>query len=124
MKAINYDTEGDILTITFTETAEQSHAGIELSDNIILYYNPETQQPLKLILLSYQGLLQASRQAPILLDGLAQAPRKVQAAVTTVLQRDPLKIFMQLVEVPEKRPPTGRLHDIFTPTTLQTVMAS
>jgi hypothetical protein len=41
---------------------------------IVLYYNPETEQPLKLILLSYQGLLQASKQVPILLDTLAEAP--------------------------------------------------
>ncbi|GAB4158835.1 MAG: hypothetical protein Fur0021_29110 [Candidatus Promineifilaceae bacterium] len=39
--------------------------------NIILYYNPDTEQPLKLIMLSYQGMLQASREAPILLNGLA-----------------------------------------------------
>jgi hypothetical protein len=124
MKAIHYDAEGDILSVTFTESSEQNHTGIELSDNIILYYNPETQQPLKLILLSYQRLLQASRQAPILLDGLAQAPAKVQATITALLQRVPLTIFMQIVEAHDKTPPAGRLHEIFTPTTLQTVAAN
>lgn len=124
MKAIHYDAEGDILSVTFTEWGEQNHTGIELSDNIILYYNPETEQPLKLIMLSYQRMLQASREAPILLNGLAQAPAKVQATVKALLQQVPLTIFMQLVEAHDKMPLTGRVREIFTPTTLQTVMAS
>ena len=124
MKAIHYDAEGDILAVTFTEAGEQGHTGIELSDNIVLYYNPDTEQPLKLILLSYQGLLQASLQAPVLLDGLARAPVKVQTTVTAMLQRAPLTAFMQLVEAQGKTPPTSRLQEIFTPATLQTVAAS
>ena len=124
MKAIHYDAEGDILSVTFTDSGEQSHTGIELSDNIVFYYNPETEQPLKLILLSYQRLLQASRQSPILLDGLAQAPTKVQKIVTTLLQAAPMTAFMQLVEAHDKTPPASRLHEIFTPATLQTVTAS
>jgi uncharacterized protein YuzE len=36
MKAIHYDTEGDILSVTFTETGEQPHTGVELVDNIVL----------------------------------------------------------------------------------------
>ncbi len=97
MKAIHYDAEGDILSVTFTEAGEQNHTGIELSDNIVLYYNPATEQPLKLIVLSYQGLLQASRQAPLVLDGLAQASIKVRATVTALLQQAPLTAFMQVV---------------------------
>jgi len=89
-----------------------------------LYYNPDTEKPLKLILLSYQALLEASTQAPILLDGLAQAPVKVQATVTALLQRAPLTAFLQLAGTPGKTPLTSRLHEIFTPDTLQTVLAS
>ena len=124
MKAIHYDAEGDILSVTFTESDEQNHTGIELSDNIVLYYNPETEQPLKLIVLSYQGLLQASLQAPILLDGLAQAPVAVRTTVTALLQRAPLAAFMQFLEAHDKTPPTSRLHEIFTPAALHTVTAS
>jgi hypothetical protein len=40
MKAIYYDAEGDILSVTFAEAGGRKHAGIELSDNIVLYYNP------------------------------------------------------------------------------------
>lgn len=124
MKAIHYDAEGDILSVTFTEAGEQSHTGMELSDNIVLYYNPDTEQPLKLILVSYQALLQASMQAPILLDGLAQAPAKVRATVTALLQRAPLTAFVQLVEAQGKTPPASRLQEVFTSTTLQAVAAS
>ena len=124
MKAIHYDTEGDILSVTFTETEEESHTGIELSDNIVLYYNPETHQALQLLLLSYQRLLQASIQAPILLDGLAQTPTKVRERVTALLRQAPLTAFLQFVEGQGKTPPTIRLQEIFTPDTLQTVNES
>lgn len=124
MKAIHYDAEGDILSVTFTEANSQKHTGIELSDNIVLYYNPETEQPLKLILLSYQGMLQASTKTPISLDGLNQTPAKVKATITALLKRAPLTAFLQLNEAHGNMPPTSRLREIFTPTTLQTVAAS
>ena len=64
MKAIHYDAEGDILSVTFSEAAEQKHKGIELSDNIVLYYDPETEKPLKLILESvYKGEAGANRRS-------------------------------------------------------------
>ncbi len=124
MKAIHYDAEGDILSVTFSEATGQKQTGIELSDNMILYYNPETEKPLQLILLRYQALLQASIQSPILLDGLLQAPAKVQATVLALLQRAPLTAFLQLGETRGKAAPTSRLQEIFTPTTLQMVTTS
>jgi len=124
MKAIHYDTEGDILSVTFTEAKEQKQIGLELSDNIVLYYNPDTKMPLKLLLLSYRALLQTSTQTPILLDGLTQAPVEVQATVTALLKREPLTAFIQVIEARGQTPLAGRLHEIFTPATLQTVAAS
>jgi len=123
MKAIHYDAEGDILSVTFIEAKEQRHTGLELSDNIVLYYNPETKTPLKLVLSSYRELLQASTRAPIVLDGLAQAPVKVRATITALLQRAPLTAFLQVVKAHEQAPLTGRLYEIFTPAALQTVAA-
>ena len=121
MKAINYDAEGDILSVTFSETKEQSHTGVELTDNIVLYFNPETEQPLALILSSYQAMMQASAQTPLSLDGLAEIPAALQTTILNLLQSAPLTGFLQLVEMPIKTPPTGRLHQVFSPTTLQTV---
>ena len=124
MKAIHYDADGDILSVTFAETGEQKHTGIALSDNIVLYYNPETEKPLQLILVSYQAMLRASIQTPIVLDGLAQAPTKVRKALLGLLQRAPLTAFFQLEEGRDQAAPASRLHEIFVPTTLQTVLAS
>ncbi len=124
MKAIHYDAEGDILSITFSEAKTQTQSGIELSDNIVLYYNPETAEPLELILVSYQAMVRASAQQPLLLDGLAEAPAKIQRLVKTILGRAPLSAFLQIVDSHGSTPPTSRLREIFTPATLQTVMAT
>jgi len=121
MKAIHYDAEGDILSVTFAEVGAQKQTGVELNDNIVLYYNPETEKPLKLILVSYQAMLQASLQMPILLDGLGQAPSQVQKTVLRLLQHAPLTAFFHLED---KAGPTSRLQEIFAPATLQTVMTN
>jgi hypothetical protein len=122
MKAIHYDAEGDILSVTFSDN-ELKQTGIELSDNLVLYYNPETGQPLKLIVISYQALLQASVQAPVPLDGLADAPMKIQTTVITLLGHAPLNAFLHLIKTPDNTPPAIQLHAVFTPDTLQTVAA-
>ena len=124
MKAIHYDAEGDILSITFSDATEQPQKGVELSDNIVLYYNPDTEKPLQLILVSYQAMLQASQQTPITLDGLAEAPANVQTTVAALLQQTPLTAFFQLVGTQGKRPLTSRLQEIFTPSMLQMVTAN
>ncbi len=121
MKYIHYDAEGDILSVTFTEAKGQAHTGIELSDNVVLYYNPETGEPLGLVLLSYRALLRASAQAPLPLEGLACAPAKVRETVMSILQRTPVTSFLRLVEVRGIEPPTSRLSEIFTPAVLQAV---
>jgi hypothetical protein len=124
MKSIHYDAEGDILSVTFAEAEGQQHTGVELTDQIVLYYNPETAKPLQLIVLSYRALLQASRRSPLRLDGLASAPLKVRATVTTLLQSAPLAAFFQLVEAQGMTLPASRLREVFVPTMLQTVAAA
>jgi len=119
MKGINYDAEGDILSIKFTEAKEQVHTGIELMDNIVLYFNPVTEQPLHLILSSYQAMMHASAQTPLSLDGLAKIPSTYQTTILKILQCAPLSNFLQIVEIPMKTPPTGQLHEIFSPQALQ-----
>jgi hypothetical protein len=123
MKAIHYDADGDILSVTFAETGEQQQTGIALSDNIVLYYNPTTEKPLQLILVSYQAMLAASAQTPILLDGLAAAPIKVRNVLLSLLQRAPLAAFLQLDAGSDQAAPASRLREVFAPATLQTVIA-
>jgi len=124
MKSIHYDAEGDILSVTFAETQGTRLIGVELSDNIVLYYDPELEQPLKLIVLSYQALVRASLNAPLPLDGLVRTPGHVQATVTALLQRPPLTAFFQFVEAVGPMPPTSHLYEIFTAKALQTVATS
>ena len=35
-----------------------------MSDNIVLYFNPETEQPIKLLLLSYHRLVETNCISP------------------------------------------------------------
>lgn len=124
MKAISYDAEGDILSVSFTEVTEQKQTGVELNDNIVLYFNPETEQPLALILSSYQAMREASAQTPLLLEGLSEIPSTMQAIILKLLQRTPLSDFLQLVEIPAKAPPTSRIHEVFSPAILRTIAAN
>lgn len=121
MRYIHYDTEGDILSVTFAEAGGQAHTGVELSDNIVLYYNPRTGEPLELVLLSYRGLLRASARAPLPLEGLARAPAKVRETIVSILQRAPVRDFLRLVEAHSRELPTSRLSEVFTPAALQAV---
>lgn len=121
MKAIHYDTEGDILSITFSEANGHRHTGVELSDNIVLYLDPATEQPLELILSSYQALVQAHSQMPLSLDGLERLPAALQATILTLLHRAPLNTFLQVVEMPAFAQPASRLREIFSPALWETV---
>jgi len=119
MKYINYDAEGDILSLTFSEA--ETHTGIELSDNIVFYYNPETKEALGLVLLSYRALLKASAYRPLPLDRLARAPKDAQRVVISLLQRAPVTNFLQLVEMRDNKFPASRLSQVFSPSALQAV---
>ena len=122
MKTIHYDAEGDILSVTFAD-AESEQTGVELSDNIVLYYNPATEEPLQLILVSYQAMLAANEHQPILLDGLARMPVQTQQTIKGVLGRMPLKAFLQLVAQPSASAMSGRLGRVFTPAAVDAVAA-
>ena len=122
MKTIHYDAEGDILSVTFAD-AESEQTGVELSDNIVLYYNPATEEPLQLILVSYQAMLAANERQPILLDGLSRMPAQVQQTVKGVLGRTPLTAFLQLEAEPSASTVSGRLGKVFTPAAVDAVAA-
>lgn len=122
MKNIQYDAEGDILSVTFVEVAEQPYTGVELNDNIVLYFNPETEQPFKLILTSYQRMAEASRRQPISLAGLAELPDSVRSCVLRILSRPPVASFVHLIREQDAIP-ASRLDQVFTPATLQALAA-
>ncbi len=119
MKDIRYDAEGDILYVTFEDANGQPSTGIELTENIVFYFNPETQRPLKMIMISYARLLAASVGQPLSLDGLSDVPSPLKKTVLKLLAQSPAALFLQLVE-PEAVPvPTSRLAEVFTPAVLK-----
>lgn len=123
MKAINYDAEGDILSICFVEIDNHPHTGVEFSDNIVLYLDPVTEQPLVLILSSYQAMLQVHGNTPLPLDGLEKMPLALQTTILKLLQRTPLNSFLQLVDAPLPMHYASQLRNVFAPAVLQTVTA-
>ena len=122
MKNIQYDAEGDVLSVAFVEVAEQPHTGVELNDNIVLYFNPRTEQPIKLILTSYQRMADASRRQPISLEGLAELPGAMRAQVLRIVGKPPVSSFVHLISTSDAAP-TTRLDQVFTPATLQALAA-
>ncbi len=121
MKALHYDIEGDILSVTFAEDTGLATVGVELSDNIVVYYDPETEQPLKLILISYQAMVHASAKMPIELDGIDKLPKQRQATIARMLSRSPLTTFLQL-EV--HSPSMTHLPQLFASTAWQATIAA
>lgn len=117
MRNIDYDLEGDILTVTFAESKGRVHTGVELTDNIVLYFDPTTEEPLQLILVSYRRLLEAP---PIRLDGLAEVPDDLRAAALRLVRRAPVANFLRLTE-DSRTVPAGHVTEIFLPTVLGTM---
>jgi hypothetical protein len=90
------------------------HTGVELTDNIVLYFDPTTEEPLQLILVSYRRLLEAP---PIRLDGLAEVPDDLRSAALRLVRRAPVANFLRLEEG-RRTVPAGRVTEIFLPTVL------
>lgn len=58
---IEYDREGDILEIFFAEGAGR---GLDLTDEIVLRYDPQSGRPLSLIFLTFSKLMQPTEYGP------------------------------------------------------------
>ncbi len=121
MKSIHYDSEGDILTVTFVEINDQPARGVELSDNVVLYYNTKTKEPIELILVSYQAMLKAGIQRPLQLDGLRKLPAPARSSVLQIMRRPPVSNFLRLVEARGHKVPGSYPAQVFTPSALKAV---
>lgn len=121
MKSINYDSEGDVLTVTFAQANNQSVRGIELNDNIVLYYDTKTKEPVQLILVSYQAMLLAGAGKPLRLDGLRSLPSSVRTIVLRIVRRSAVSNFLQLVETPNRQVPASYPRAVFTSSAMQAV---
>jgi len=121
MKAIHYDVEGDILTVTFAETGSRKHTGVELTENIVLYYEPDTESPLQLILIGYRTMAKASARRALPLTRLNRLPAARRDPMLRLLRRRPLAYFLRLVENGHRTRVAGKLGDIFIPEAVKAV---
>lgn len=102
----SYDKEGDILEIFFHKG--RGGAGIDLTDNIVLRYDRESQEPLSLIFLSFSRLIQETEFGPpsFRLTGVEYLPPDMQQVVFKILHSPPVNHFLKvsgLLIAPDKK---------------------
>ncbi len=121
MKSILYDSEGDILTVVFVENNDQPTRGVKLSDNVVLYYDVKTKQPIQLILISYLAMLEASTRKPLRLNGLQKMPASVRNSILRIIRVPPVSHFLGVVETRPRHAPTSYPMNVLTSTALKAV---
>ena len=90
---LTYDPEGDILYITFGQPTPAT--GYQLSDQILLRVDPQTQQVAGLTLLNFSMHIQANRDIP--LPGIDDEP-EAKAHLLHLLSSAPVDHFLQITE--------------------------
>jgi len=92
---IEYDKEGDTLEVFF---ADGSGKGLELADEIVLRYEPKTDNPLSLILLNYSHLIKPTEYGPesFRLNGMEHLPPSERQKIMTMLTSTPLNRFLRV----------------------------
>jgi hypothetical protein len=102
---IEYDREGDVLDILF---ALGSGCGIELTDEIVLRYDPTNNKPLSLIFVSFSHLIQPTEYGPesFRLTGVERLPPERRDIVMGILTSAPVNRYLRISALslpPEKR---------------------
>jgi uncharacterized protein YuzE len=88
---ITYDPEGDILYVTFGQP--QPSTGYQLSDQILLRVNPETQKASGLTIFNYSN--HASVPGDIPMPGIEQL-RDVKPLLLSILGSAPVNQFLRV----------------------------
>jgi hypothetical protein len=96
MKELYYDAEGDILTVNFPPAEAKKETGIEITDNIVLYFDTIEEKPLQMILISYSRLVAYSRRNPLELKKLSKYPKRLQRIALKLIQQAPVSHFLEL----------------------------
>ncbi len=96
MRELYYDAEGDILTVNFPFKKAKREAGIEITDNIVFYFDTINERPLQMILISYSRLVEYTRKNPLKLKRLAKYPKRLQRIALKLLQTAPVSHFLEL----------------------------
>ena len=90
---ITYDPEGDILYITFGQA--KAATGYQLSDQILLRIDPQTQKAAGLTIFNYSVHVQTGRGVG--LAGLEEAPDKAALLLST-LTSPPVSHFLSVTQ--------------------------
>ncbi len=91
----SYDEEGDIMEIFFRRGGG---VGVDLTDNIVLRYDQETEEALSLILISFSKLIQPTKFGPpsFRLTALSELPPDMQQSVLDILNSFPVNRFLRV----------------------------
>ncbi|MBI1925439.1 hypothetical protein HYR99_14455 [Candidatus Poribacteria bacterium] len=93
--SMDYDPEGDILSITFG-APDRKGRGYELSDHIYIRIDLSTHEPLGLTILSYSKLLALGE---ISLSFWGELTPEAQEIMRTILNSEPVNRFSHLKEM-------------------------
>lgn len=113
MRNFSYDAEGDILTVTFGETPKEEATGIELHENVVLYFIPDQGKVMELILISYDALLKNPR--PLRLKALTKLQPEWQQKILNMLQKEPANNFLHIEYSDARLIPVLYLKKVFDP---------
>ena len=101
MRNFYYDAEGDILTVIFGEAKGEAATGIELHENVVLYFIPDQGRILELILISYGAMVKTKN--PLLLEHLTKLKPDWQQNIINMVQKEPVANFLR-IEYSESTP--------------------
>jgi len=101
----SYDEEGDVLYIAFHKGHKAT--SVSLNDNMVLRFDPETQEAVGLTLLDFSRLVEAPD--PLALWRLAELPDTLQDMIWTVLARPPINLYLYVTTSLTEAHPTATL---------------
>lgn len=113
MKNFCYDAEGDILTVTFCDSPGEKSTGIELHENVVLYFVPDQGKVLELIFISYRALVKIRN--PLLLKSPAKLDAGLQRKIIDIIQKDPVVNFLHIEYSDSTRIPSLSVKKVFDP---------
>lgn len=91
-----YDQEGDILYVSFRPG--ETGMGINLTEHILLRFNPQTKQPIGLTLLDFSVLVSPTELGPrnFPLTGLDRLPSDLRQTVIDIITAAPVNHYIKV----------------------------
>jgi uncharacterized protein YuzE len=101
----SYDREGDVLYIAFHKGRKAT--SVSLNDNMVLRFDPGTQEAVGLTLLDFSRLVETSD--PLALWRLAELPATLRDMVWAVLTQPPISLYLCVTTSPTEAHPAAIL---------------